>query len=71
MKSRKPKIGGRYVAWMRGAFNRPRLAVSGAGPPNKPEAKPNAAEATRANGAQRGPTAGQILGSSQGFFGGR
>jgi hypothetical protein len=64
-------VGARHVARMRGAFNRPRLAVSGTGQPGKPEAKPGAADATRANGAQRGPTAGQILGSSQGFFGGR
>jgi hypothetical protein len=42
----KGQVGGRHVAWMRGAFNRPRLAVSGAG---KPEAKAEATNATRAN----------------------
>ena len=59
------------MARMRGAFSRPRLAVFGAGQPGKPEADPGAADATRARGAQRGPTTGPILGSSQGFFGGR
>ena len=42
----KGQVGGRHVAWMRGAFSRPRLVVSGAG---KPEAKAEATNATRAN----------------------
>jgi hypothetical protein len=28
MKTRKPKIGGRYVAWMRGAFERAPVAAA-------------------------------------------
>ena len=42
----KGQVGGRHVAWMRGAFNRPRLAVSGAG---KPEGNAGPPGATRAN----------------------
>ncbi len=64
MKTRKPKIGGRYVAWMRGAFSRPRLAVSGAGRRDKPEAKASAVDATRANGgatAAKRPTNPGVL----------
>ena len=52
MKTRKPKIGGRYVAWMRGAFESVTVApVKKA----KPEAKAGAVDATRANGG--GPVA--------------
>ena len=40
-------MGARHVARMRGAFNRPHLAASGAG---KPEAKAVEDDATRANG---------------------
>ena len=53
MKTRKPKIGGRYVAWMRGAFESVTVAP---GKKVKPEAKAGAVNATRPNGAQRGPT---------------
>jgi hypothetical protein len=48
MKTRKPKIGGRYVAWMRGAFESVTVAP---GKKVKPEAKAGAVNATRANGA--------------------
>ena len=44
-------MGARHVARMRGAFNRPHLAASGAG---KPEAKAGAVNATRANGGATG-----------------
>jgi len=51
MKTRKPKIGGRYVAWMRGAFESVTVApVKKA----KPEAKAGAVDATRANGGATG-----------------
>ena len=43
-------MGARYVARMRGAFSRPRLAVPSASEPDKPEAKAGAVNATRANG---------------------
>lgn len=46
MKTRKPKIGGRYVAWMRGAFESVTVAP---GKKAKPEAKAGAVNATRAN----------------------
>jgi len=52
--SSKAQVGARHVARMRGAFNRPRLAMSGAGRLDKPEAKAGAAGATRANGARKG-----------------
>jgi hypothetical protein len=39
-------VGGRHVAWMCGAFNRPRLAVSGTA---NPDAKADTTDATRAN----------------------
>ena len=48
MKTRKPKIGGRYVAWMRGAFESVTVAP---GKKVKLEAKAGAVNATRANGA--------------------
>ena len=69
--SSKAQVGARHVARMRGAFIRPRWAVSGTNQPDKPEAKAGAVVATRANGARRGPMAVRTLGSSQGFFGGR
>jgi hypothetical protein len=60
MKTRKPKIGGRYVAWMRGAFSWARVAASTAG---KPEASVGASGATRANvGAGR---ANRVVGTPQ------
>jgi hypothetical protein len=39
-------VGARHVARMRGAFNRPRLAASGA---SQPGAKADVVDATRAN----------------------
>ena len=43
---RKGQVGARHVARMRGAFNRPRLAASGA---SQPGAKADVVDATRAN----------------------
>lgn len=45
--STKGQIGGRYIAWMRGAFIRPGSKLRSGG---KPEAKVGAAGSTRANG---------------------
>ena len=51
-------MGARHVARMRGAFNRPRLAMSGAGQPDKPEAKPDVVDAPVANTA---PTVADVV----------
>jgi hypothetical protein len=65
-------VGGRQVAWMRGAFNRSRLAVSGAGKPA--EAKAAAVDATRANGgagrANGAPGTPRSLGPTTPFWAG-
>jgi hypothetical protein len=53
----KGQVGARHEAWMRGAFNRPRLAVSGAG---KPEGNAGPPGATRANVGATGATGGQL-----------
>ena len=51
----KGQVGGRHVVWRRGAFSRPRLAVSGAG---KPYAKADTTDATRANVGAKGANGG-------------
>jgi hypothetical protein len=56
----KGQVGGRHVAWMCGAFNRPRLAMSGSG---KPDAKADTTDATRANVGATGPTVRQLPGT--------
>jgi len=62
MKSRKPKIGGRYVARMRGAFSWARVAAPSAGKPRTNLADIDACVANV--GATGGPSGGSATRTS-------